>query len=74
MTTVKMHVVQPEELGERVPLETPVAPVIIGKGENDYVCGVCGNTLMSHVRYTQVRDVVLHCIRCGANNDVEVRH
>lgn len=74
MTTVKMHVVPPEELGNRPALETPVAPAIIGKGETDYVCGVCGSTLMAHVRYTQVRDVVLHCSKCGATNDVEVQH
>jgi len=73
MTTIKMHVVPPEDLGDRAPLETPVAPVIIGKGETDYVCGVCGATLMSHVRYAQVRDVLLHCSKCGATNEVEVQ-
>lgn len=72
MTTVKMHVVSPEEVGDRAPLETPVAPVIVGKGETDYICGTCGSTLMSHVRYAQVRDVVLHCSRCGSTNDVPI--
>lgn len=74
MSTVRMQVVPPQDLGGRTPLETPVAPAITGKGENDYVCGTCGSTLMQHVRYTQVRDLVLHCSRCGSTNEVPVQH
>ncbi len=65
-----MHVVPPHESPLRDPIETVTVPAITGKGETDFVCGSCGNTLLRKMFYAQVRDLVLRCGQCGATNQI----
>lgn len=68
MSTIRMQVIPPQDAGQRDPIEAITAPAITGKGETDYVCGSCGSTLLSHMFYAQVRNLVLRCNRCGSIN------
>lgn len=72
MSTVRMQVIDPRQAAERGAIESVTAPLISGKGDTDYVCGSCGNTLLRRMRYAQVRDLVLRCHHCGATNEVPV--
>lgn len=74
MSTVRMQVVPPNEAPGRDPIEATTAPAITGKGETDYVCGSCGSTLLRRMFYSQVRDLVLRCGRCGATNEIPPSH
>ena len=70
MSTVRMHVVPPHESPARDPIEAATVPAITGKGETDFVCGSCGDTLLRRMFYAQVRDLVLRCGHCGATNQI----
>ncbi len=70
MSTVRMQVIPPQEIGERGAIESVMAPVISGKGQTDYVCGSCGSVLLRRMFYAQVRDLVFRCGHCGATNRI----
>lgn len=73
MSTVRMQVIPADEAAQGA-IEAVMAPAITGKGETDYICGSCGSVLLRRMFYAQVRDLVLHCGRCGATNQVPPAH
>jgi hypothetical protein len=41
-----------------------------GEGDTDLVCGQCQLLLVQRIRPGQLINIVLHCPRCGAYNNV----
>jgi hypothetical protein len=55
----------------------PLQPNVIGEGEGkgniDYVCGLCGHTIMKSLKegHEFIGDIFFECGKCGAWNKVE---
>ena len=73
MSTVRMQVINPAELGGREALEAATVPAISGSGRTDYCCGSCGSVLLKHMFYSQVRDLLVKCPRCASVNTIPRR-
>jgi len=47
-----------------------VVPVIKGVGNIDLLCGNCGETLVEGISEGQIRNIVIHCPKCRAYNEI----
>jgi hypothetical protein len=51
---------------------SPEGPVVIGRGEGEFVCGRCFAVVLQGVDLERLRDTVVRCADCGALNKAEV--
>lgn len=42
--------------------------VIKGEGNDNYICGACGNVICQNVNRGQIIDLVIACPNCGSYN------
>jgi len=68
----ELKVIPEPKLQTRTVLEPKpgVIPVIKGAGNIDLLCGNCGETLVEGLREGQIRDIVIHCPKCRAYNEI----
>ena len=64
---IKLSTIPKPREGSRTVIESKVSPAFKGEGDVDYICGNCGAILAETVRCRQIRNIVLHCPKCGAN-------
>ena len=49
-----------------------IEPFIVGRGDIDYICGMCNNIIAQNVSQSQIAsDAVFQCPNCQAFNEVE---
>jgi DNA-directed RNA polymerase subunit RPC12/RpoP len=49
-----------------------IEPFIVGRGDIDYICGMCNNIIAQNVSQSQIAsDAVYQCPDCQAFNEVE---
>jgi DNA-directed RNA polymerase subunit RPC12/RpoP len=71
----KMTVISEPEPNTRSVFEpTFKGRLIKGSGPLSYKCGKCGATLLRHVEYKQVMNMVVKCGGCGSFNEIPVAH
>jgi ribosomal protein S27AE len=73
MAELAMREVEPGEIppnGGSALQDDPNRPVFYGVGENNYVCGNCGNLLAEHVSPAQMTIKVR--VRCGKCASIQV--
>jgi len=70
MDSIKTAVIPEPKAGTRSFLTIPSGPIIIGQGDDNYVCGACGNVLAQAVTFGQIRNIVFKCNKCGAFSEV----
>jgi len=44
-------------------------PFFRGEGDIDYICGNCGYVLAEGLKEGQIRNIVVHCPKCGMYNE-----
>lgn len=51
------------------------APIMVGEGDTDYVCGICDTMLLASVRCDEVQGLIAKCPNCGTFNEIDLaRH
>ena len=66
---IKLSIIPKPREGSRTVIESNVSPVFKGEGNVDYICGNCGAILAEKVRQGQIRNIVVHCPKCGQYNE-----
>ena len=69
MPTEKTKIIPKPKEGTRTVLVAKGSPIIEGEGEGKgdmtYLCGNCDTLLLENAFFTNVRNVVFQCPRCG---------
>ena len=66
---IRLSVIPKPGEGVRTVIESKVSPAFKGEGEVDYICGCCGAILAENVRQGQIKNIVIHCPKCGQYNE-----
>jgi len=66
---IKLSIVPKPREGSRTIIQSKVSPAFKGEGEVNYICGNCGAILAEEVRQGQIRNIVVHCPKCGQYNE-----
>lgn len=66
---IKLKVVPKPGERTRTVIESKVSPAFRDEGDFDYVCGNCGAVIAEKVRPGQIRNIVVHCPKCGQYNE-----
>ena len=69
MEIIKLSIIPEPPEGSRTVIESKVSPAFKGEGEVDYMCGSCGALIAEKVRLGQIRNIVVHCPKCGQYNE-----
>lgn len=59
---------EPEEGKATIMHLTVPGPIIVGEGDQDYVCGICGDVLIKSVSAGQIQGGVFQCYQCKNYN------
>jgi len=62
---IKLNVIPKPSEGTRTVIESKVSPAFKGEGDSDYICGNCGAVLAEKIRRGQIKNIVIHCPKCG---------
>ena len=65
----KLNIVPKPPEGTRTVIESKVSPVFKGEGDLDYRCGNCGTILAEKMRQGQIKNIIVHCPKCGQYNE-----
>ena len=66
---MKLNIVPEPPEKTRTVIESKVTPAFKGEGDIDYICGNCGVVLAEKIRQGQIRNIVIHCPKCGQYNE-----
>lgn len=66
---IKLNVIPKPPEGTRTVIESKVSPAFKGEGDCDYTCGNCETILAEKVRRGQIKNIVVHCPKCGQYNE-----
>lgn len=66
---IKLTIISSPREGSRTVIKSKVSPVFKGEGDMNYICGNCGAILAEKVRQGQIRNIVVHCPKCGRYNE-----
>ena len=66
---IKLSVIPEPREGNRTVIESKASPAFKGEGDVDYICGNCGAILAGKLRRGQIRNIVVHCPKCGQYNE-----
>ncbi len=53
-------------------LPSRTGPLIVGRGDEDYVCGTCFAVVVRGIDPRTLGDVHLRCANCGALNETTI--
>ncbi len=70
MPNITLPIIQKPTEGTRSVLQRKAKPFIKGKGQINYLCGGCGETLLENVEAGQIKNIVIRCPTCGNYNDL----
>ena len=65
----KLSIITRPREGSRTVIESKVSPAFKGGGDVDYVCGSCEALIAEKVHRGQIKNIVVHCPRCGQYNE-----
>lgn len=66
---IKLDIIRRPPAGTRTVIESEVSPAFKGEGDCDYICGNCGGILAEKMRREQIKNIVVHCPKCGQYNE-----
>ena len=66
---IKLNIIPKPREGTRTVIESKVSPAFKGEGDVDYICRNCGAILAEKVYRGQIRNIVVHCPKCGQYNE-----
>ena len=66
---VKLNIIPKPSEGTRTVIESKVSPAFKGEANVDYICGSCGALIAEKVHRGQIRNIVVHCPKCGQYNE-----
>jgi len=66
---IKLNIISKPREGTRTVIESKVSPAFKGEGDVDYICGNCGALIAEKVRRGQIRNIVVHCLKCRHYNE-----
>lgn len=66
---IKLNIVPKPPEGTRIVIEPKGSPAFKGEGDLDYRCGNCGTILAEEVRQGQIKNIIVHCPKCGDHNE-----
>jgi len=66
---IKLNIIPKPREGSRTVIESKVSPAFKGEGDMDYICGNCGALIAENVHRGQIRNIVVHCPKCGQYNE-----